>query len=644
MTTAHRRSLVYDDALKELLPNDWSLVDDARGFLPGEISQLTEAVEKCVFTPILGSGCSRIGARTSADWQLLLAKIAWVRDALSETEKEYLNEFVREMRSDPPPEGVGAKLSETAVDQLLSAFQQELVRLLIAAETLVFRELPKSTPPVVHLTKLTVKVAVDGPADPKSESLRKATNDLRLRLFRLIRAANELLEFVASSQAKQELGPASDLEDLFGPAGILDTLVHISLYWFKVSQDDRGHLTTWEPTDANDREFLDKYRKRVRSLKLQSALAEAARKAGSNEPISVRLEWVEWLSNLLWHSFRWDSRICPSSAELAFQVQVCLDEQADAVRRPLSLAASSPRQARDAPGLLRKIFARCTPPIPESDKAQFLGAIVDALNRGLEKRLKDKRVVDPWPMALSTNYDIELERAFARAGKRCKILTPVLVTDKTTDTPTRTTVWILGILEPAGGGERVSEWQGVSGKLFADVFVDAPVIVKLHGSPCHEIKHARNAALTEEQRRSAAEYESEHGDEKYEIDHAIVLSEFDYVRDIVTGWRGLPEYLQNEIGSHKRVLVFLGQSVADWNIRLRLYRQSFVPLETRGTKGRAQGGKPTKTEYQPSLRWTINRDYDQVGTSTLARLGIRRRTAELVQLTDVIRKGSKRHG
>jgi hypothetical protein len=88
--------------------------------------------------------------------------------------------------------------------------------------------------------------------------------------------------------------------------------------------------------------------------------------------------------------------------------------------------------------------------------------------------------------------------------------------------------------------------------------VKGPLVIKLHGSPLDELPDAKVDDLPEKLRWV---------DDDFEYQHRIVISESDYLRDLRDD---LPDQIKGFLSEGKRILVFLGQSIADWNIRVRL--------------------------------------------------------------------------
>ena len=86
-----------------------------------------------------------------------------------------------------------------------------------------------------------------------------------------------------------------------------------------------------------------------------------------------------------------------------------------------------------------------------------------------------------------------------------------------------------------------------------------PIVVKLHGSPLDEMTPDSQAA----------------GSESYQ--HSLILSEHDYMRNIVSEIGAGPEWTQvpfsGMVNGERKHLWFLGYSMSDWNVRLRLYKQ-----------------------------------------------------------------------
>jgi hypothetical protein len=210
-----------------------------------------------------------------------------------------------------------------------------------------------------------------------------------------------------------------------------------------------------------------------------------------------------------------------------------------------------------------------------------------------------------------------MERAFEKNGIAFHVLFPVIITG-------------------AGKGEKgrppvtwkLRNWLSVerakeTGRAFEDAYWedvcpagqnpritwDGPLIVKLHGSPSEQ------RGLLKDQ-------------------HWVVLSEVGYLQALEGS--AMPEWVRQQLhdsavgrplgreamdpeANGRRSLWFLGYSIADWNVRLRLYQDSKV------------GG----------LRRTFNREADPYRSALLTILGIEEFLGDLNEFPKFIRRALK---
>ena len=298
--------------------------------------------------------------------------------------------------------------------------------------------------------------------------------------------------------------------------------------------------------------------------------------------VEIKFKHIEWINNLLWHTLRFDLNMYPTTQELSFQIS--LWESALPPRKvPLSLAAFV-QSENYLPNLLDVWFKYYEKQY--SIPSQFYLALAGTLysmhiksskyiDSRREYQLRGDYTNEDVPIMYSTNYDYEMERAF---NMLCKynyggyhVVFPAII-----------------ILR--GEYEDIHAWAMFTriyrvDKEFPEDHLEildpnaniapsilGPVIVKMHGSPLHRLPRVVN--------------EINIPDIVINVDitnvvtivHRVVISEKDYLDDIAStisksrehGIK-LPEWLANIFkGTKGKELFFLGYSVSDTNIRIRL--------------------------------------------------------------------------
>jgi hypothetical protein len=142
--------------------------------------------------------------------------------------------------------------------------------------------------------------------------------------------------------------------------------------------------------------------------------------------------------------------------------------------------------------------------------------------------------------------------------------------------------------------------EGLPGELVG------PVIVKLHGSPLDPVRSGQ--------------------------EHWLVLSETGYLEAMDSTLNPLPDWVEKQLkGSPNgpgRSLWFLGYSVSDWNIRLRLYEH-------------LRYSRDASPKLEKSV---IDRRLDWFRRAIFSNLDIKVYVGDLTGLPDIIRDALKRPG
>jgi hypothetical protein len=368
---------------------------------------------------------------------------------------------------------------------------------------------------------------------------------------------------------------------------------------------------------ANEREMFAEVLERHR---------DGLEDAGTEESGQLRLDVVQWMSDLLWYTLRYWLPCYPTTTELAFELSLHV---MDAPVRRAELAQAA--QALETENLadlsirIKKLMdycEECQDQHEETSKSSglFYDAIAVALQHEFERysaplpdgaakwgRGQAQLDPPPLPMLFTTNFDRAMERAFEKSGTAFHVLFPVIRA---------------GTVRGEGGRLPVtwklrnwfsSERAKKTGKRFDDVYWESvcpadsspsidwegPLIVKLHGSPSEQ------PGMSEDH-------------------HWMVLSEVGYLQAL--GGSAMPDWVRAQLhdsvepgAEGRRSLWFLGYSIADWNVRLRLYQDSQV------------GG----------ARRTFNRDADPYRMALLKVLGIDTFLGDLNEFPRFIAKALK---
>jgi len=367
----------------------------------------------------------------------------------------------------------------------------------------------------------------------------------------------------------------------------------------------------------------------------------------------LRLDAVQWLSELIWYTVRYWVPCYPTTAELAFELSLAVK---DAPPRRAELAQAAQALENANPESLPKIVANL---VTYCEKVQekrggagretiaFYYAIAALLQFQFDIYLEEQKTRGtlkgrfgseradgagttapsvssfqrfPVPIVFTTNFDSALEKMFTDNGLGYHIVFPVLkgeITegeDETANAPT----WMIRTCHPEGEDPEVEEndWHSIpkdsNGKPL--MTFRGPIIVKLHGSPSLPRR----------------------GDSVFQ--HWLVLSEFGYLQALGSESRA-PSWLERQLSSKRNVrevpgskeemrrsLWFLGYSISDWNVRLRLYEDCREHLKTRGGR-----------------RSTVDRYADVYRAAILGRLDVEQCVGDLNDLPGIVLRALEDH-
>lgn len=492
-----------------------------------QINVLERAARDGTFTPIIGAACSSLdheGEPRSNLVDAVRAKARAIARYLNEDEREYLDELI-ENDTDSEPR------ADIAPDPLMALYVA-LLRLDRAAAITFKKGVEKyindANKPVEFLWQRHGGISFPRLAADWHVPLARSEfqSDVIENLKAAIRAAERLRHFATEEWRTGGLGEEGILVNL---QSLLDGLL-----------DEGGRV------------------KRNAALNLMDLV---------------------WIGNLFWHCLRFDQPYYPTTAELAFQLSLC--------------TAASPGSARNTPPQL----AQAAQAIGDPDRFltdwfKFYGknagnsGFYDSLAGWLQKTFRrcqpsvarSSMNAAPLPIVFTTNYDQEIEAALGKLKCAHHVVMPAYLswTGKHAGDPehgvpptleplwlTKTVTYMRPDMWEYGGR---TEEGSPTNKDFANPAMPreeffGPVVVKLHGSPLDELPPKGEVAkLPETLVDTELAYETSYR-------HRVIITEFDYLKDLR---RQIPVWLQRALRNPRRQLFFLGQSISDWNIRLRL--------------------------------------------------------------------------
>jgi len=478
---------------------------------------LRGALQDRKFTPILGSECYTLGRPDSSAWKRLRDRLACLKNSIEfgEVSREFLEAFASVHGVDTIPD---ASPSDELSDlKEFLTFQRAVLRAAQEASA-VFGS---------AMTKSGVSVSEIGVREVKPDGLDSLIDSL----VQACMAVSCLVEAVASP---------------FDATSVYDRLVELicELTGGKLSSQLAARL-----------KGMNRHSKEV--------LSDICWRAGKVNRPKLTLDQVDWLSGLLWYSFRSGLQTYPTDSELAFQLALELP-QSD--KNP-SLILAAEQRSEDITSRLKSWFSYYRPPDSETEQELFR-KFYDRIARVLaEQFVSWSNKKDIPAMALSTTFDLELEDALnsilRQGGIDCfHVAIPIEAWEraaKKNSPPERNLRWLLGTVGNNNSVEQPTWMWFPESATNIDAYLRGPLVVKLHGSPLHVLPLVQ--AMEE-----SSSYER--------FDYALILPESSYLYYMVL-MSSLPEFCIAELKSEERVFFFVGLPVNEWNIRLRIFDNIF---------------------------------------------------------------------
>lgn len=556
-------------------------------YLPDNVDILQGHVRDLAFTPVIGPGCSLIGRQRGPAWVAMSGQInALLRALKDEPEPSRYLRSLATLRIYDVDLRLGTDVSEPSPDDALARMQLELARVGSRLGALFASTMLASAVPVWDT--LTFKLTIDRD-DPGLREVQQHLVDAAIAAFRV-------------KQKPEWKDPTSGL----GSAGLYDRIVQ-----FAAQMIGRAELPE-PPRESNP---IERIRQDVFEDIEKWRRASYSRHDREINAIELSIYQLEWVADALWHTLRFDKAAYPRADELAFQISL-LASGVFSRRMELPTAAQL-AHVMLAPSTVAAWFRKyehVEAPPKMHEFYDSLAKILLAQYNGFKSHASSEAPSSGGALqgfqavAFSTNFDLEMERALARAPgiEAFHVLVPVNAYFP--DEPVPDLEWLFGTVERGGDVEQPF-WQWFAAdRMPVPSEIEGPIVVRLHGSPLQRLPKPERLGRTPQFMPSYERFE-----------HATVMSEREYLQNIV--WKDpLPKFVNMILLQKSRVLFFLGHFLDEWNTRLRLYSQV------------RRQNEPATT----AKRVAISRSHDPYRSAVLSGIGIQRWIGDLEEVAKAV--------
>ncbi len=313
----------------------------------------------------------------------------------------------------------------------------------------------------------------------------------------------------------------------------------------------------------------------------------------------IRLDEIAWLNDMLWFTLRHDIPMYLDASELTFRLS--LDPRIEELRHSeLPQVAEHQRMTKKLPSYNQAIkaltdalvfIAKNHRNIPEFHRvmaATLWYQFEEYQKREREFSAPDSTDIEKQdainfsmlPMVITTNYDRLIEAAFRCLHKNYEVVYPVWKFLPNTDNPMESPDWYNRTYSYTGTDYEASEPKDCSRTARADLKLEGPIIVKLHGSPLEPLPKS----------------------DRFRMQHAITLTESDYLSTIVQGSHSpavYPTWIEEFLAEkNNSVWWLMGYSSDDWFVHLRIYKYlSYLDLSSRNAKALAETFDPVRSAF-----------------------------------------------
>ena len=558
-------------------------------------SNLTGSLRSGVFLPVIGSECSTIARQSTVSWREMSWKMQNVLSQMGDHDsgRYYLQSLMTAKSASKQP------LQPSYDDgDLLLSLRKQLV-FLAAKATEIFARRMTLGAAVNDAAAFSVDVTDKLERSILSERMVKACL-AALKQFRALErkqtSSNARFRGRRAAQNEKDEKELSRVSVEYQHRHIYDRLLDFTYKFMGDSSLDENA----EPfsTLVASGETPDDVGEVCANLKNRSE------QQGSQHKLF--LYQMEWLANLVFHSFSFDGTFYPTDDELSFRASLLISETD---RRPASATVFTVFE-KSGDSLVETIstwfnwYQTQDTGRSKHMKALYnvLACVLDNQTRQLCDNTKtdtDKRLIEP--IAFSLNLDLEMEKALQDLGVLSYyVAIPVRVTVSVENGKQYQQRWLLGQFECEDKQDKKYKepvWTWLRTRFGIEEPIDKPIVVKLHGSPLHEIP------------KSPDQLQSLGDTTVTDIDHLITLSETAYLHNLVV-FRSLPEFF-DYVFRGQRDFYFLGLSTSEWHIHLQMSDLVFP------------GPIPRSYDYEPERRMVaINTEFDDYRSSILDSLGI----------------------
>ena len=320
---------------------------------------------------------------------------------------------------------------------------------------------------------------------------------------------------------------------------------------------------------------------------------------------------VEWFTDVFWHVMTFDSAVYPRIGELTTQVSLMMGS-AEPRKHLIPISRVQRGDYRILVEAVQKSLGRGVAPADVSAaRRAFLARLAEVshvTHEEWDRRIQSNDPARRGPTStpqpailLTTTLGLDLEFALATGypgirnsvfhvavpvivdyglpgARHGRVAVRWLVGDfPVSDTPDRSS-----ITRPDGGRWRWLQHWGTGGMGIGWPALRGPLLLKLGGSPLHDLSSSLLPKMDEDERREMDYHQVPAGsDVEREVAHAVTLDEFDVIQrtafelvemgeQIGSGDRVrlLPRWLRLSINSPGRWWIYLGPRLTDWNSRL----------------------------------------------------------------------------
>ncbi|MCP4546713.1 MAG: toll/interleukin-1 receptor domain-containing protein [bacterium] len=303
---------------------------------------------------------------------------------------------------------------------------------------------------------------------------------------------------------------------------------------------------------------------------LGSLLSDEWGTANASKP-KLSTVHLEWISDLLWYTIRFDAPMYPTDYELAFQLTFASTTGQYTHRphrEPLGTVGYYARTRTGISEISRwfKHYANGS-----ALQSEFYVTTARALCHSIGKGSGEL------PIAISTNFDNDLEQILRSRNHPFSTLVPVYIGAGSIESSDQ--YWLLCVADgkkPTNEDNPYTSWRllgASSGTKKLEGFAKGPLIVRLHGAPMIDLPAMEDVDI-----RSVPDMTSPR---KKVINHRLILWDYD-ILDWLTDTNSWPSALRKLLAS--RLLFFLGYRLKDADNRLKIFDQTRPGKTSDGTE------------------------------------------------------------